>query len=103
MTRLQFCGLQRVFLITQQVKALHRDREEHGEIDVSLRHMDVEAFQHQGKADEDQKRQRQHFHRRMTVNKIADGSRGEHHHPHRDHHRRHHDEQMIRQADGGDH
>ena len=39
----------------------------------------------------------------MTVNKIADGSRGEHHHPHRDHHCRHHDEQMIRQADGGDH
>lgn len=47
--------------ITQQVQALYCDREEHGEIDIPFRNVNVETFQNQGKANRDQKGERQHF------------------------------------------
>lgn len=45
-------GLQRILFITQQVQALYCDREEHGEIDITFRNVNVETFQNQGKANQ---------------------------------------------------
>ncbi|ABV15265.1 hypothetical protein CKO_04204 [Citrobacter koseri ATCC BAA-895] len=89
---------ERVLFIAHQVQALYGDREEHGEVDVPFRNVYIETFQNQGKADQNQERERQHFYGRVAVNKLADRARREHHHADGNHNCRHHDKQMIREA-----
>ena len=94
---------ERIFFITPQVQGLYRDREEHGEIDISFRNVDVETFQNQRKTDQNQKRERQHFHRRVAIDKLTNRASSKHHHAYGNHHRRHHDKQMIGQTNRSNH
>ncbi len=45
---------ERVLFVANQVEAFNRNREEHREVDVTFRYVDVETFQNQGKADQNQ-------------------------------------------------
>lgn len=47
--------------VANKVEAFNRNREEHREVDVTFRYVDVETFQNQGKAHQNQERERQHF------------------------------------------
>lgn len=52
---------ERILFVANQVEAFNRNREEHREVDVTFRYVDVETFQNQGKAHQNQERERQHF------------------------------------------
>ena len=58
---------ERVLFVANKVEAFNRNREEHREVDVTFRYVDVETFQNQGKAHQNQERERQHFYRRMAL------------------------------------
>ena len=57
---------ERILFVANQVEAFNRNREEHREVDVTFRYVDVETFQNQGKAHQNQERERQHFYRTGT-------------------------------------
>ena len=60
---------ERILFVANQVEAFNRNREEHREVDVTFRYVDVETFKNQGKAHQNQERERQHFYRRMAFDK----------------------------------
>ena len=45
---------ERILFVANQVEAFNRNREEHREVDVTFRYVDVETFQNQGKAHQNQ-------------------------------------------------
>src|SRR5690554_5170754 len=78
-----------------QVKELNHHREGHREINVTFRNMLFEGFRRKRNADQEQESQGQHFHRRMFVHEITNGSSTDHHYYHGDDHRRNHHFDMI--------
>lgn len=63
----------------------------------------MQALDDEGKADEQEKTQRQHFDGGMAIHKTADRSGGNDHHACRDDDGGDHDRQSVNHADGGDH
>src|SRR4051794_2803599 len=61
------------------IQHFDRQRERHGEVDVSLRHLVVKALRDEHRADRQQEGQRQHLDRGMRGHEISDGA-GEQHH-----------------------
>src|SRR5690606_10142850 len=62
------------------VDHFHEHREGHGEVDVTLWYVDVEALHHQHEADHHQEGQGQHLQSRVFVDEGADGACREQHH-----------------------
>src|SRR5690606_29190521 len=85
------------------VQRLDAQREGHGEVDVTLRHMHVERFGNQQGADHDQERQREDLQSRMLVDEVADGTGRQHHHHNRNDNRRHHHRHVVHQPNSGNH
>ncbi len=93
---------ERILFVANQVEAFNRDREEHREVDVTFRYVDVETFQNQGKAHQNQEesasilpkdgvRQNHQSSARRTSSRL------------RHHHGCHHNKQVIRQTHSGNH
>src|SRR4030067_2585153 len=53
------------------VKHLYKHREAHRKVDVTFRYVPVHALNNQRKSDQKQKRERQHFYRRVAIHKAA--------------------------------
>src|SRR5688572_22070101 len=85
------------------IQNFHADRERHREVNVPFGDFLVESFQHQSKADQNQKAERQHFQGRMFLDKGADASRENQHENHRDNDGNNHHGNVVSHADGGDH
>ncbi len=54
-------GYSGFFLLRNRFRLSTAIEREHGEIDIPFRNVNVETFQNQGKANRDQKGERQHF------------------------------------------
>ena len=58
-----------------QVDQLDEDREAHGEVDVALRDVQVEAVGHQGHPDQEQEAQGEHLDRRVRLDELREWRR----------------------------
>src|SRR5689334_17694102 len=73
--------------------------ENDGKVDVALWYFLVKTFEKKHKADKDQETQRQHFHGRMSVNKITDFAGENNHDTNGKDNGHNHDDNLISQSD----
>src|SRR5436190_8957010 len=85
-----------------QIDHLDEHGEPHREVDIALRHFNVESLGDEHHADHQEKRERQHFDGRMPRDEMMDPARHRHHEDHGQHDRHRHDADVLYHADGGD-
>src|SRR5215203_2205715 len=85
------------------VQKLHEHREGHGEVDVALGDVLVEALKHQHEPHQDQEAQRQHLQRGVSVDEAAYRPGRDHHDADRDHHGGDHHAQFVHHPNSGYH
>src|SRR5207249_5680311 len=90
-------------LAIPQIQQLDEEREGHGDVDVGFGHVLAHAVGHQHRADEEQERQREDLHARVTIDAAGHSAHAGQHHEHGDHHGGDHHLEPVGHADGGDH